>query len=649
MNERDSTLRKRAAPNAISLGGGAIEDWDGNDVDLSHEAVPDDPLHKVNGSIDLRPVVIDLGFGFSGSEETLGPGQRIGAWMRFSEPVVVTGNPGLALRIGDQTKEADLHQVDGDRAHFQYYVQASDRDDDGVGIPANAVRLKGGAIRDSAGQDADLTHGAVDSGPRVGRVDGVPTITGVLSELDLLGSGAPVPGGPVIVAVEFSEPVEVTGSPQFTIQVGTQTRQADLHGWQSTDLVFEYVLQSSDVGAVGFSVPADALTLNGGSIRDADGNDADLSHEAPPGDPDFRVSDASGPPTVSFVGFADGLANLDAYDAGESIDAYEAGESIVAGVLFTRGVYVTGAPQLALQVGARARRADHLARVRAAELLPPGNSFHRAAEFDEMVFFRYVVQQSDVDEDGVSAPADALTLNGGSIRAVDDDSDARLSHEGVQDHTPVDGSGTDDQAPAVRYLGIEAHVSDVFGRGDAITVELVLNEALTVTGAPRLALGIGAETRFATLREQWAGFALLFEYIVDESDRDDDGISIAGDAIDLNGGTIRDNAGNDANLDLGYHAFDNHPHYKVNGGLTPVPALPWAGGIALVLALMGGGWRRLARRRERSRCGTGVFDGVPGRLRCRGGSRVQRRRSGNVRGRIGRRPSGTHGPPPRGS
>ena len=572
---------------ALSVDGGSIMDAAGNDYDLSHDPVPDDPLHKVNGSIDLVPVVIDLGFGYGGSEETLGPGQRIDAWVQFSEPVVVTGDPGLALRIGDQTREADLYQVSYDRAYFQYYVQASDRDDDGVGIPANAVRLDGGAIRDSAGQDADLTHEAVDSGPRVGRVDGVPTITSVYpSSIDASG-----PGSPLIVQVTFSESVEVTGSPQLTIQLGTQTRQADLHIWGPASLVFEYVLQTSDVDAVGFSVPADALTLNGGSIRDADGNDADLSHEAPPGNPEFRVG-GSGSPTIEHVEFLDTLADR---------DAYEAGESILAVVVFSRGVHVTGAPQLALQVGAQARRADHLPHRRVAELLPPGSGFHRLTGLDNVVSFRYLVQPSDVDEDGVSAPADALTLNGGSIRAVDDGSDARLSHEGFQDYRPVDGSRSDDQAPAVDLLDIEDHVRGVFGRGDTITLELFLTEDVTVTGAPRLALRIGAETRFATLREQVAGLLLLFEYVVEESDRDDDGISIAGDAIDLNGGTIRDNAGNDANLDLGYHAFDDDPRYKVNGGLTPVPALPWAGVLALVLALLGGGWRRLARRPERSR------------------------------------------------
>ena len=88
---------------------------------------------------------------------------------------------------------------------------------------------------------------------------------------------------------------------------------------------------------------------------------------------------------------------------------------------------------------------------------------------------------------------------------------------------------------------------------------------------------------------------MLFEYIVEESDLDNNGISIPADAVDLNGGTIQDNAGNDANLDLGYLAFNDDPNLKVNGGLTPVPALPLGGILALLLALLGGGWRRLPR------------------------------------------------------
>ena len=257
---------------------------------------------------------------------------------------------------------------------------------------------------------------------------------------------------------------------------------------------------------------------------------------------------------------------------------------------------MTGTPQLTLQVGAQVQQADHFPRLEAAALLPPGNSFHLPADQDQGVYFRYVVQPSDVDDDGISVPANALTLNGGSIRAVDDDSEADLNHEGLPDDPTrkVDGSQADNHAPIVEGGRVEPPTHGRFGAGDAISVQVRWSESVRVTGAPQVALRIGAETRFATFSQSWGSTTLLFEYIVEESDRDDDGISINADALALNGGTIRDSIGNDADLDLGFFPFNNDPNLKVNGQLTPVPALPLGGVLALLLALLCAGWRRLA-------------------------------------------------------
>ena len=178
-------------------------------------------------------------------------------------------------------------------------------------------------------------------------------------------------GESLVVRANFSEPIYVTGDPQFTIQVGTQARQADLHFRRGSILFFEYIVQSSDVDADGLSIPADALSLNGGSIRDADGNDADLTHAAKAADPQYKVNGASGVLTVVRMFFSRSPA---------SEDTYVAGETIFVVVLFARGVHVTGAPQLTIQVGTLARRADHLPPLRAAQLLPQGNGFHLPAE-----------------------------------------------------------------------------------------------------------------------------------------------------------------------------------------------------------------------------------------------------------------------------
>ena len=56
--------------------------------------------------------------------------------------------------------------VDEDVLSFDYRVQAADRDEDGIGIPANAMILNGGTITATDGTtDAHVTHEAVSADP----------------------------------------------------------------------------------------------------------------------------------------------------------------------------------------------------------------------------------------------------------------------------------------------------------------------------------------------------------------------------------------------------------------------------------------------------------------------------------------------------
>ena len=78
------------------------------------------------------------------------------------------------------------------------------------------------------------------------------------------------------------------------------------------------------------------------------------------------------------------------------------------------------------------------------------------------------------------------------------------------------------------------------------------NEAVVVTGTPRLTLTIGSATRFANYNAGAStSTTLVFRYAVQAGDFDADGITVSS-PVDLNGGTIRDAAGN--NLVLTYTA-----------------------------------------------------------------------------------------------
>ena len=133
-------------------------------------------------------------------------------------PIVVTGRPRVALTIGTETRYAGFLRTStsGQSMYFNYVVQASDRDDDGVSIPANALTLDGGSIRDAHGNDADLSHGAVPDNPEH-RVDGghdpPPTVARVRVANRPLSGDTFGPDEEIRAQVIFNKPVTVTASP----------------------------------------------------------------------------------------------------------------------------------------------------------------------------------------------------------------------------------------------------------------------------------------------------------------------------------------------------------------------------------------------------------------------------------------------------
>lgn len=74
-----------------------------------------------------------------------------------------------------------------------------------------------------------------------------------------------------------------------------------------------------------------------------------------------------------------------------------------------------------------------------------------------------------------------------------------------------------------------------------------MSEAVTVTGTPRIAIDVGGTTRYATYTSGSGTAALTFTYTVQAGDEDSNGITLSS-PIDLNGGTIKDLANNDASL-----------------------------------------------------------------------------------------------------
>ena len=106
--------------------------------------------------------------------------------------------------------------------------------------------------------------------------------------------------------------------------------------------------------------------------------------------------------------------------------------------------------------------------------------------------------------------------------------------------------------------------NDTYRAGETITVAVTFSGPVVVTGEPRLRLQVGEERRWAVYESASEdGATLNFAYVVMADDRDDDGVSLKKNALDLNGGKIEDADGNRARLRHGQVA--DQAGHKVNG------------------------------------------------------------------------------------
>ena len=484
-------------------------------------------------------------------------GELIQVVLTFDEPVTVTGAPRLALIIGGRTRHAAFDSVavtegvfGGSYLYFNYRVQLSDRDADGIGVPAAGLTLKGGTIRGARGADAvlDLVGRAVAGASPEHRVDGrghrEPSVVDVSVRSRPQRGNTYGRGERIRVGVRFSGDVTVSGAPRLALTMDGATREAS-HGSGSGVpwLWFHYDVLAVDRDADGIGIARHALRLNGGTIRDARGVDAvlDIGRYAFAGHAGHRVDGAAGrAPAVTEVFF-------DSAPLGG--DTYEHGEEVSVRVFFDKIVAVAGEPALVLTVGTGTRTAAF-----------NGLSWSNTEGWSALRF-RYYVDAADRDPDGIGVAVDALRLNGGTIRDAGG-ADAALR---LDDHAfaaapahKVDGS-VDTTTPVVTdaFFDSEPSGGEAYGAGDRIRAVVRLSEPVSVAGEPRLALEIGGRLRMAAFefvaRSTDNATLLYFGYTVQATDHDADGMGIATDALRLNGGAIRDLAGNDARLDLGRH------------------------------------------------------------------------------------------------
>ncbi|MFN3761311.1 MAG: putative Ig domain-containing protein, partial [Algoriphagus aquaeductus] len=213
---------------------------------------------------------------------------------------------------------------------------------------------------------------------------------------------------------------------------------------------------------------------------------------------------------------------------------YKIGDVLIIEVEFDQVVEVNatgGSPTLKLETGGTDREAVYL----------EGSGTNTLS-------FTYTVQEGDFSSDLDYTGIDALALNGGIIENVSNDP-AVLDLPVAGTSNSLSGQkdiGIDGVVPVITSVSVPSN--GIYAIGQNLDFTINLSEAVLVNGTPQLSLTVGATTRQAIYIAGSGSTALVFRYTVQSGDLDLNGIVVG--SLSLNGGTIRDAVGNDANLTL---------------------------------------------------------------------------------------------------
>ena len=168
-----------------------------------------------------------------------------------------------------------------------------------------------------------------------------------------------------------------------------------------------------------------------------------------------------------------------------------------------------------------------------------------ASSTADSITYSYTVQAGDNDADGIAVGS--ISLGTSTIRDAAGN-DANLSLSG---HVPsLAGILVDTTTPSVSG-NISAPSDATYVAGQALSFTVTFDDNVTVTGTDStLGLTIGSTAREATYESKTAN-SITYSYTVQAGDADTDGIAVG--ALSLGTTTIKDGAGNNADIDLTGH------------------------------------------------------------------------------------------------
>ena len=515
---------------ALTLNGGTIKD-SGNINDAILTLATPGAANSLGAN---RTIIVDtnspavLGVTSSTPDGSYRAGQSVSIQVNFDENIVVIGTPQLTLDNG-----AVVNYSSGSGTStltFTYTIGAGQTSNDLDYQSTSALGLNGGSISDSAGNAASLTLAAPGSTNSLGSNKAISvdtTSAAVTSVNSSTSDGSYKSGQTISIQVNFSENVTVTGTPTLTLETGgTDAIVNYTSGSGTSTLTFTYT-----VGAGHTSTDLDyasnaALTLAGGTINDSAGNSSNLTLPTPGTTNSLGASKAividTTSPTVTSV------------NSSTPNGTYKTGDVISIQINFSENVTVTGTPQLTLETGGTDAVINYASGT--------GTS---------LLTFTYTVIAGNTSSDLDYVNTNSLALNGGTISdAAGNASTLTLAAPAAANSLGANKAIIiDATSPTVTSVN-SSTANGTYKAGQIVSIQVNFSENVTVTGTPQLTLETGTTDAIVDYVSGSGTSALTFTYTVGAAQASNDLDYQSTTALALNGGTVKDSAGNDATLTL---------------------------------------------------------------------------------------------------
>ena len=244
-------------------------------------------------------------------------------------------------------------------------------------------------------------------------------------------------GQTIYVIVQFSSPVFVTGVPQIFLDSANIGRMSYIAGSGTSALLFAYVTVAGDVDNDGFGLKANSLTLNGGTIKDANGTAANLTHVAIAKSSSRKLTATAPAPVATTTTVATGattttVATTTTTTAATTTTTTSAAAPTISSVAFKEPTNEKWIPGQSLQVKIIFNVPVVVTGSPYISLLSDG--INKATYLDgsgtNSLVFAYTIVSGDIDNTGVGIAANSIVLNSGTIKSASG-VNATLTHSAV--------------------------------------------------------------------------------------------------------------------------------------------------------------------------------------------------------------------------